>query len=301
MSDPLTFEGLGTTWWVEIFDTVSNERRYETEGLITALVRSIENRFSRFQANSLVSILNTTHHLVDTDTDLRTLISLGQTFYQQTNGVFNCLLGEHLEARGYDATYSFRPRTAPTHIPNPTTDILVTPDTITLTAGKLDCGGYGKGWAIDCVADVLVRAGIKEFLINAGGDMYGTSENGEPITIYLEHPTTPGQHLGSTTLWHQGFAASSRTKRRWQYHSHSYSHIIDTDTTETLPEEVAAGVFIKAPRAVTADAFATTGLIAQPATLFALAAVHSLAVAVYTEPDATLITNSAFGHSLPHQ
>lgn len=298
MPIPLTFEALGTTWWVEIFEEVDDKRLDELTESIKALVRSIETRFSRFLPDSLITTLNTARILSSNDADLFTLIKLGQDFYTATNGVFNCLLGEHIESRGYDAEYSFTPTRIPVQFPNPLTDIIIDNETITLNTGKLDLGGYGKGWAIDQVVDLLRHEGITEFLINAGGDMYGTSEGSKPITIYLEHPTSPDTYIGSVTLHNQGFAASSPHKRKWQHAGKTYTHIIDTTlNTQLAPEEVTDAVFVKASSAVTADAFATAALLAEPKELLDIAIDHQLGLAFFNQTTNALFTNPAFTNS----
>lgn len=295
MTTPLSFQALGTTWWIEIFDEVDDTRHDGLLESIMARVASIETRFSRFLPDSLITTLNTKRTITTTDQDLFTLIKLGQEFYTVTDGVFNCLLGEHLESRGYDANYSFTPSNAPTHFPNPLTDIINDSKTITLKTGKLDLGGYGKGWAIDQVADLLRQEGCTEFLINAGGDMYGTSENGKPITIYLEHPKTPDTYIGSTTILNQGFAASSPFKRQWKYEGKTYTHIIDTVVgTKATPEEVTDAVFVKAPTAVLADAFATTALLTEPKKLLDAAPQHNLGLSFFNHTSNSLFSNATF-------
>jgi thiamine biosynthesis lipoprotein len=299
MTAPLTFSALGTTWWIEIFDEVDNERRDELFESVTALINSIEDRFSRFKADSLVSTLNHKRTLLSTDTDLLTLIKLGQELYTDTNGVFNFLLGEHLEARGYDAKYSFTARSAPQIFPNPLIDIVIDNNTISLLQGKVDLGGYGKGWAIDQVAKLLTQAVVKEFLINAGGDMYGTSEGGEPIVIYLEHPLAQDTHLGSTTLFHQGFAASSQHKRQWKHAGTTYTHIVETKVNSQISSEMPVdGIFVKAATATMADAFATTGLLVPAAALFKFANKHQLGLAFFNHTTNSMTSNQEFTNKL---
>ncbi|MFN3187973.1 MAG: FAD:protein FMN transferase [Candidatus Paceibacteria bacterium] len=294
MTSPLTFEALGTTWWIEVFDEIDDKDYDELKKSVVSLVHSIETRFSRFLADSLITTLNEKRTLDSTDTDLLSLITFGKKLYESTGGIFNCLLGEHLEARGYDAAYSFIPKETPTSFPNPQTDILIKNGTILLTQGKLDLGGYGKGWTIDQVANLLKEKGIVEFLINAGGDMYGTSENGESITIYLEHPQTPDKYIGSTTIFHQGFAASSRFKRQWKHQDTTYTHIIETAQTATELESGHNTVFVKASSAVMADAFATTGLLTNQKTLLELATLHRLGLAFLNHETNSFFSNQAF-------
>ncbi len=254
---------LGTTWIVELFDVVTTEAADETHRLIGCFLSDFETNYSRFKPDSTISLLNRTGSLIEPDATTLELLRLGQQFYIDTAGIFNFLIGQHLIARGYDADYHFIPKDEPTGFPNPLTDLVITNTDIQLHNGLIDLGGYGKGYLIDRLADYLHEHGFHHFLINGGGDMYATSDHGEPITIYLEHPTTPGTYIAETTLKDQGFAASSTHKRRWQVSGKQYSHIVDTSTEkEALMDNI--GIYVKAPTAVTADAWATTLLISPP-------------------------------------
>jgi thiamine biosynthesis lipoprotein ApbE len=94
---------------------------------------------------------------------------------------------------------------------------------------------------------------LEQFIINGGGDMYATHKNDEPITIHLEHPTKPGTMIANTTLYNNGFAASSPHKRTWKNATGTHTHIIaDTITADAT--------FLKTTSAADADAFATATL-----------------------------------------
>ena len=56
--------------------------------------------------------------------------------------------------------------------------------------GRLDPSGYVKGWAADRAADVLRRAGARNFAINIGGDIVaaGERERGVPWRVGVRHP-----------------------------------------------------------------------------------------------------------------
>jgi FAD:protein FMN transferase len=254
---------LGTTWLVELFDEVSLEKADETHGLIRLFLSDFEATYSRFKPDSTISRLNATGELTTPDEATIQLLTLGQQLYRDTSGIFNMLVGEHLVARGYDADYSFMPKVEPSSIPSPLEAISITPKRITLNAGQIDLGGYGKGYLIDRLTELLKEHGFKHFLINGGGDMYATSDHGTPITIYLEHPSVPGTYIAKTTLKDQGFAASSTHKRRWKVSGQEYSHIVDT-STKKAPSADDFGIYVKAPHAVTADAWSTTLLISPP-------------------------------------
>ena len=285
--ETITLSALGTGWWIELFDEGSQERREFLEEEIATLLRSIEARFSRFKNDSLVGILNRERSIRTSDEDLITLIGYGREMYRKTKGRFNILIGDALVARGYDQDYSLTAQERDIAIGHPLTDIEYENGEWRLSAGLLDLGGIGKGWAIDKIAELLRNEGVVEFLINGGGDMYGTTEHGEPITIYLEHPIEPNTYLGTTTIMNQGFAASSSHKRRWQTMHGETSHIVsDTKAVDAS--------FVIADDTVTADMFATTALLLPEEDFAKLAQDEYIAYALLNLAQSRLISTQNF-------
>lgn len=78
--------------------------------------------------------------------------------------------------------------------------------------------------------------------------MYATSNNGEPIKIFLEHPTRAGRAIGRTTLLNQAFAASSSQRRRWQTDNGETHHIVGDVTANTLYVKVKTAIDTDASR-----------------------------------------------------
>lgn len=250
-----SFETLGTKWWIEIFDDIATEAGMQAIKNCANTAFIFNETYSRFRADSVTSMLNRERRLEHPSTEYRTMLQYGKNLYLRTDGAFNFLVGHMMEARGYDAQYSFIPKETELKNCNPITDLQISDENITLNCGSIDLGGFGKGYLIDLLVAQLKRAGIEYFLINGGGDMYATSDHGEPIHIYLEHPTKADSYLQETTLLNQGFAASSPFKRQWVYKEQTYTHIV----SETALEPVAS--FVKASTATEADAFATTALL----------------------------------------
>ena len=279
MSKQFTFEAIGTHFWIEIFDEITDEQLKATKGRLELLSSSFNEQYSRFRADSQISILNRERRLENPSAECLAILKYGKELYLRGQGTFNILTGHILEARGYDSDYSFNAvdgADAPSTC-NPLTDLTISENEIVLSCGNIDLGGYGKGWLIDKLAYDLREQGIEHFLINGGGDMYATSDlNDEAITIYLEHPTNAGQYLIETSLLHQGFAASSPFKRRWKSGDKTYHHVV---ATADVPE---LATFVKAATATDADAFATVAMLVPEAALPALAATENLAIARFT-------------------
>ncbi len=256
---------LGTKWWIEIFDEIDVEMSAIAFGNCAHFITDFENNYSRFKSDSLISTLNREGVLQNPSEECRALLTYGKNLYLRTNTHFNLLTGHIQEARGYDADYSFTSKNVDLEVGNPIINLSILPNNITLTQGKVDIGGYGKGYLIDEIAKILQdKFSIKYFIINGGGDMYATSQFNNPIEIYLEHPTEPKHIIQKTTLFNQGFAASSPFKRIWHTEAGTYSHII---TDNNLPKIAS---FIKASTARDADAFATTALIVDEPELYQL-------------------------------
>ena len=251
MSKQFNFEAIGTHFWIEIFDDISDEELQATQRRLELLCSLFNEQYSRFRPNSLISILNRERVLHNPSAECIEQLSYGKALYLRTNTTFNILTGHILEARGYDASYSFTPKEnlGSLKICNPLTDLIISNSEITLTCGNVDTGGYGKGWLVDMIKEDLFAHNIKYFLINGGGDMYATSDNEQPVTIYLEHPNETGKYLTETTLFNQGFAASSPFKRQWKYGDTIHTHIVSEGDVPMV------AAFAKASTATDADAF----------------------------------------------
>lgn len=277
-----SFQALGTTWWIELFDEKNDTSLHFAFGEVEALVQTFEANYSRFKSNSKLSKLNQTGLFTSPDAEWRDILTLGQALYSKTNGAFNMLTGDTLSNRGYNADYTFVAKDTPEIFHNPLTAISVTDEMITLNQGLVDIGGYGKGYLIDRVQELLLSLDFKYFLINGGGDIYATSQHDFPIAIYLEHPLEPGTYIGQTSLYHQSFAASSPFKRQWVHKEQTYTHIVSKDTLEPLAS------FVKATTAAEADAFATTALLISETELEALATKENFSFARYNPKTAEL-------------
>lgn len=280
-------EALGTIWLIEIFDVIDDQKARLIYDETVSFLTTFNNTYSRFRDDSLLTILNNQKQLQTPPTDLVAMLTLGQTWYQKTAGVFNIMVESELVRRGYDAEYSFLEKVGESFaLANPITAINITPDAIKLQTGRIDLGGLGKGYALDRVAQLLRTLGIKYFLINGGGDIYATSDNDSPITIYLEHPLTPNTYLGETTLHNEAFASSSPHKRRWPGQKNQLTHLVQTNTAKII--EIDA-TYTKAVTAVEADILATTSALAQFET-----ADDSYAIVRYNATTKQLAVSSAF-------
>lgn len=245
---------LGTRWYIELFEPVLDEIVLTVD--IHDYLLAFEHKFSRFRVDSLLTKLNQAGQLDNADDETLDLFKKALELYEATSGVFNIAVGAELEAIGYNAAYSFThtaelPKERP-RLP----DVLSIDETSIRVAGaQLDLGGIGKGYLIDRLAEHLRTRGHRYFVINGGGDMYISSDHGEPVKIILAHPQDMSQQIGSVALKDQGFAASSPYVRAWK------DKVTGEARNHLLTDKTVAS-YIVAPDATTADVWATTLAIA---------------------------------------
>jgi len=283
-----SFEALGTTWWIELFENETIKNLDEVKNFVEVFVSNYEKKYSRFLKDSQISILNRERSFENPTSEFVKLLEYGKRLYLRSDTHFNLLTGHILESKGYDADYSFNASGSNETAGNPITDLSITAELIELRHGNIDLGGFGKGYLIDLIATELKQTlQLEQFFINGGGDMYTTHNNGEPITIFLEHPTEPGKGIAKATIMNQGFAASSPHKRVWKNETGEHTHIVSKRLTSDA-------TFIKAATAADADAFATTALQLSQQDLERLAKSEQLGIALFDIKSGKLVSNQSF-------
>jgi len=255
--------GLGTTWWVEVFEEIIPEKAQAVYDDMRLTIARFDKRYSQFDGHSKLSIFNAARKLPNPNAEMIAVLEYGIQLYHDTHEVFNFLASEELEPHEYDALYSFTPKAESLTTPNPDHALFISPEKIILTIGHVDISGYIKGFLLDLITDRLQNIhGLTYFLINGDGNKRATSNFGEPITINLAHPTLAHTYLAQITLYNEGFAANSTHKRHWEYEDSTYTHSVETKIGKS--NDASLAVFVKAPEAKIADAWATTLLLSAP-------------------------------------
>ncbi len=125
-------------------------------------------------------------------------------------------------------------------------------------------GGIGKGYAIDRAAAILREHGLRDFLIQSGGDLYAAGQRGgRPWRIGIRDPRGPEDR--SFAVVEPDTAAISTSgdyERFFIQDGRRYHHLLDPSTGQ--PATGCRSVTIVATRAVDADALSTAVFIAGP-------------------------------------
>lgn len=120
---------------------------------------------------------------------------------------------------------------------------------------KIGLGGIAKGFIVDRAAEILKRAEISDFLVQAGGDLFGAGRkpDGAPWVSGIQDPRGPqGTFFASIELTDHAFSTAGDYARSYVIDHRRYHHIIDPRTG--YPATASRSVTVWADDATTADA-----------------------------------------------
>lgn len=128
---------------------------------------------------------------------------------------------------------------------------------------QFDLGGFAKGYGIDRAIEHLQGLGIKNAIVNAGGDLKVIGQRHDRRwRIGIRHPRRPGVMASLEVHDGESVFTSGDYERFFIYEGKRYHHILDPRTG--YPTTDAMSVTILHDEAALADAAATAILVAGP-------------------------------------
>jgi thiamine biosynthesis lipoprotein len=122
----------------------------------------------------------------------------------------------------------------------------------------LDLGGVAKGYAADRATAGLRANGVKDAIVNAGGDAYclGRKSALESWKVGVRHPRKPDALVTELPLENRAIDTSGDYEKFFVLGGKRYSHIIDPRSGYPVGDDVVSATVL-APDSTTADALAT--------------------------------------------
>lgn len=225
----------------------------------------IVKQYTRFQPTSELSVMNANSgKWFEVTAEFFMLIEQMLKLSRETNGAFDPTVIDFLETYGYDPQYDFSKLDNPdldNNVRQMATkraswrDIELDKDNLRVKlhpGQRIDLGGIGKGYAIDCAYEKLNQ--FKNFLVDAGGDLRvkGHNEQGEPWQLGLVHNHNDAK-VTIGRVESTGIALASSGS--WARKVRQFHHIIDPRTGR--PTNTLKTAFVTAADAATADSWAT--------------------------------------------
>mgnify|MGYP000206243231 FL=1 len=168
--------------------------------------------------------------------ELVAMLRDAQALSNQSDDLFNPAIG------GLIALWGFHADTPQSRVPDAVAirnwvskqprmaDLAIGKDSISSRnpAVQLDLGGYAKGHALDDAAVILKKHGIKNALVNIGGNVIALGAHGDrPWRVGIQHPRKPGTLATLDLKDGEAIGTSGDYQRYFEVAGRRYSHLID--------------------------------------------------------------------------
>jgi thiamine biosynthesis lipoprotein len=233
-----------------------------------AEVKRIEAKFSRYRPDSVVARINAAAGAGWTDCDEETeaLLNYAHILHAASGGLFDITSG--VLRRAWD----FRRAQLPPTVALAALTGLVAWPRVQREAGRvrlpqrgmeIDFGGFGKEYAADRAAALLMESGVRHGYVNLGGDMrfVGPQPDGSPWLVAIQDPRHPQQTIASIPVSRGALATSGDYERYFDLDGQRYCHILDPRTG--MPVRHWQSVSVLGPLAIAAGSSATIAMLMQ--------------------------------------
>ena len=216
-------------------------------------------------------------HAVAVDRDVREILRIAQQVSDWTGGCFDVTFGPLADLWKFDQDQDNSiPSAAAIRQRLPLIDyrqiqIDETAGTVLLKRRgmRIHLGGIGKGYAVDHAVKVFRDRGLRDFMIQAGGDMYAGGHRGDrPWKLGIADPRGDHKPFATVELSDATFSTSGDYERFFIKDGVRYHHILDLGAGQ--PARLSRSVTLVTDRAVIADALAKGVFILGPTAGMAL-------------------------------
>lgn len=238
---------------------------------IEAELQKVDRSLSPFNKQSVITHIND-------NTDMRTdslfdyVFRLARKVSEETHGAFDITVAPLVNAWGFGFKNAAR-------IDSTVIDSLrqfVGFGKVRLADGKitkddprtmLDCSAIAKGFGVDCVARLLDRKGVRNYMIDIGGELVMKGENAQMETwrIGINKPVDDSlavnQELQTILrITDVGLATSGNYRNFYYKDGKKYAHTIDPRTGYPIQHNILSATVV-ANDCATADAYATAFMV----------------------------------------
>jgi thiamine biosynthesis lipoprotein len=243
-------------------------RLHAAAAAAVAEVRRIEAAYSRYRPDSVVGRLNALAgrgEPLDVDDEMLALLDFAGQLYTLSDGRFDATAG--VLRRAWD----FRAARVPSA--DEVSSILpLVGWPMVRRAGRrveleragmeLDFGGFGKEYAADRAAALLLSAGVAGGFVDLGGDLrlLGPRADGGPWRLGIRHPRETHALLAEVDLSRGALATSGDYERFFEAGGRRYAHVLDARSG--WPVTHWRSVSVVAPTCAAAGAVCTLAMLA---------------------------------------
>jgi thiamine biosynthesis lipoprotein len=267
-----TFYAFGTEVDVSLFG-VDDLTANSTVDVLEQTFSSVNDTWHAWQPSTLTRINKAiaSGQTIPIQDDVAQLIILASSLASKSHHLFNPAAGKLFELWGFHQDDWFESHPPPSKeqinswlASSPTMeDIHIENGELSScdSTVKLGFGAFAKGFAVDKAIAALQQQGIKDAIVNIGGDLRAIGSHGKrPWVIGIRHPRQDGIIASIALHGDESVFTSGDYERFFIYEGKRYPHIIDPRTG--YPADETMSVTVLHSNASLADAAATALFVA---------------------------------------
>ena len=281
---------MGTTYSIKLVDVPADIQIEPLANEVDNILTVVDRRMSTYRPESELSRLNgaAVGVWVPVSQDTRSVIDEARRMSQLTGGAFDPTVGPMVDLWGFGPAGGHQDVPSAEEIAELRQSIgfdrletQTEPSAVSKRDDgvRLDLSGIAKGFGVDKVADHLEARGIKNYLVEVGGELRGSGRGPEdrPWRVGIEKPTAASRDLQRVVELERGALATSGNYRLFfERDGQSYCHIIDPNTGRPVEHDLASTTVVAATT-MAADALSTSLLVLGPVAGMEFAVAHDVA------------------------
>lgn len=257
-----------------VFGTVYNITYQSPDDLteeIQAAMQDVDNTLSPFNKQSIITSVNENHQKPLNDMFIQ-VFNLAMNVSKQTSGAFDITVAPLVNAWGFGFKNGSLPDSVSvkellSHIGYEKVAIIDGKVKKTDDAVMLDCSAIAKGYGCDAVAEVLRKNGVKNFMVEIGGEIVakGVNSKKDEWRIGVTKPTDDSLSVNGDlqtvlSLSDCAMATSGNYRNFYYRDGKKYAHTIDPATGFPVQHSLLSATVV-ADDCATADAYATAFMV----------------------------------------
>lgn len=249
--------------------TYQSEANLKNE--IEAELQKVDNSLSPFNSNSVITHVNHGDE-VELDSFFVHVFRLAQKVSEETNGAFDITVAPLVNAWGF----GFKKSIAVDSLTVDSLRQIIGYHNVALENNKiikkdprimLDCSAIAKGFGVDAVAHLLENKGIKNYMVDIGGEVVVRGKNPKMnawqigINKPIDDSLSVNQELQTIlAISDVGMATSGNYRNFYYKGGKKYAHTIDPRTGYPVQHSILSSTVI-AKDCASADAYATAFMV----------------------------------------
>lgn len=284
---------------------------------IDSIFEVINSSANSYVGESEITTFNRTGKLENPSPTFLNMLKQAQHFQQITNGYFEPALYSIIKAWRFEQDGA-EMQVDSLELANllellPMDESILISDTLiqaTKEGAKIDLSAMGEGYAIEGIHQVLMNAGVANYMVEIGGEIFarGLNEKGKTWTIGIEDPSKASTNsydniITKIQLSDQGISTSGSYRKYYTNdQGHKFPHIINPRTGYPVEHHMVS-VSVKGRSPLIADVYATACMAmgTEKAKAFIAADSDVQAFITYYVKDSLKTWNSPNFYKMPTQ